>query len=679
MACDESVFQGDDNWGEQIKCLRQEVESLRGEIERTTNSAKSFSSALGSSSNIMKDMLNTIGDMRKRMYEFSKDTSQQYELAEQIAKSYKSVGLSIGLAVDRSKGFSQAFKGAVAEVARFGGDIEDVSRIYEDFADSSGRVRILGKDEVSNIFKLGKAANLVGSEASNLYETLELMGVSNVDATERLEQLIKDSQSIGLNSSKVMKVLSSNMNKMQTYSFSNGVKGMTKMSQLAVKMRMDVGEMLGMADKFYEPEAAIEAAANLQMLGGDIAQAFGDPFETMYLARNKPEELAEKVSGMVEGMMTLNQETGEYEFPAEARMQLKAAGDQLGINVDSMIEMTRQANKIKDVKNKLSTSGMFTDKEMEGIASMAKLEGGEFKVDMYDESGEKITKSIDQLTSGDVEMLMRIPQDEEDYMEKMIDNSMTTNEILKSIEDTFKKTFVEGFDMYQIIEDSSKETMKATRDMTMKSLEASMDWIKDSVVGQLGGLGADSMKKTDEAMAEYIRSLGDFLSEDADLDVDVENGIITITNVTDWNPSGGGGGGGGSASQEQIDKERCEGKPGRVYKNGKCYDSNNNEVTPFAKGGIVTKPTRALIGEAGEAEAVIPLTKLDDFISNQKMEFGNLNISGRLEIVSPDGSTSNLDMSSIKPQIEKMIINQLNGSFRNGGVTSSKERTDYMG
>lgn len=40
------------------------------------------------------------------------------------------------------------------------------------------------------------------------------------------------------------------------------------MAKLAVKMRMDVGEMLGMAGKFYEPEAAIEAAANLQMLGG---------------------------------------------------------------------------------------------------------------------------------------------------------------------------------------------------------------------------------------------------------------------------------------------------------------------------------------------------------------------------------------------------------------------------
>lgn len=33
----------------------------------------------------------------------------------------------------------------------------------------------------------------------------------------------------------------------------------------------------------------------------------------------------------------------------------------------------------------------------------------------------------------------------------------------------------------------------------------------------------------------------------------------------------------------------------------------NIQATPFAQGGIVTGPTRALIGEAGYPEAVIPL------------------------------------------------------------------------
>jgi len=35
----------------------------------------------------------------------------------------------------------------------------------------------------------------------------------------------------------------------------------------------------------------------------------------------------------------------------------------------------------------------------------------------------------------------------------------------------------------------------------------------------------------------------------------------------------------------------------------------------FAEGGIVTQPTMAMIGEAGEAEAVIPLSKLSNMVA----------------------------------------------------------------
>lgn len=38
-----------------------------------------------------------------------------------------------------------------------------------------------------------------------------------------------------------------------------------------------------------------------------------------------------------------------------------------------------------------------------------------------------------------------------------------------------------------------------------------------------------------------------------------------------------------------------------------------NEIPQLAEGGIVTKPTLAMIGEGGESEAVIPLSKMNDF------------------------------------------------------------------
>lgn len=671
MACADDVFLKTDNWGEQIKCLREEIANLKVEIDGATAAQGKFNSKLGSSFNLYKSIGASVNSLKQDMFEFTKSAQRQYDLAEKIAESYKGAALNIGLSVGRSKDFNQQFKLSVAEVAKFGGNIQDVQGIYEDFAESSGRVRILGKDEVANIYKLSKAANLAGSEAANLYETLDLMGVSNADATDRLEQVIKDSQEVGLNSSKVVKTLSNNMNKMQTYSFSSGVKGMTKMAKLAVSMRMDVGEMLGMADKFYQPEAAIEAAANLQMLGGDIAEAFGDPFETMYLARNKPEELAEKVSSMVENMMTFNEETGQYDFPAEARMQLKAAGDQLGINVDSMIEMTRQSAKIKDVKEKLSMTGMFSDKEMEGISNMARMEGGEFKVDMYDEDGKKLTKSLDELNKSDVEMLMKSPQGEEDYMDKMIDNSMTSNELLAAINDSFQKTFVGGVDMYELYEEGSKETIQAVRDMTVKSTTASIDIMRDTLVGEMSSMGVDSIGALDKKMAEAIKGMGSFIDGGDGFNIDSDT-IDVQTGITNVNNSGDGKTPVTSKNLSKTPKEACLSKEGQVWDGDTCKDASGN-IVPMAKGGIVTKPTRALIGEGGEAEAVFPLSKLEKFINTNNTS-SETKVSGTATInINIKSDNNSLDISSLKDTISKTVTKMFNNGGQPDGASLPQE------
>lgn len=49
---------------------------------------------------------------------------------------------------------------------------------------------------------------------------------------------------------------------------------------------------------------------------------------------------------------------------------------------------------------------------------------------------------------------------------------------------------------------------------------------------------------------------------------------------------------------------------------GRYYQTNGYSAAPFADGGIVTRPTLSLIGEAGEKEAVIPLSKIGDVVRN---------------------------------------------------------------
>ena len=643
---------------EQIKQLRKEIDELKGNIQDLNRETDNFNSKIGDSKNVLRDYKDSVKSMVKSMKEFTYDTSRQYKLAEKLAERYKETSINIGLSTRRTGELSKQFKGAAAIIKEFGGDMSEVQAIYQDFAESSGRVRIMGKEEVANIYKLGAATNLMGTESAQLFETLELMGVSNEATTKRMQELVVESQTIGLNSSKVMKALSNNMKSMQTYSFSNGVKGMTEMAKQAVKMRIDVSDILGMSEKFYEPEAAIEAAANLQMLGGDIAEAFGDPFETMYLARNKPEELAQKLQDMTENMLQFNEETGEYGLPAEARMQLKAAGDQLGIDVGKMTEMARQTAKLKDAKNLLSSTGMFSEEEMEGIGNMARMQDGQMVVDFIDENGERQTKALEDLTQGNAEMILKAPQNEEDYMGSMLYEAQTTNQRLKNLNDSFELGFVEDIDVYQQLESSSVKSIKSLRDAVTTSLTNIKDTFDQTQLGEqmekMFGMGANF----DDYMSRMIGSVEDFLSGS---NIDINNvptleidDVTGIFNVKSPNVTFDDGGGINSPNVTVTEGQ------------SDYLSRESGQLVPF------TQEDDVLGAKRGG-----PIDKLLDSAINGgrgggNLGNGNITLNGEIKVTGPAGAIASINASELR----KMVINQINQTERNGGTTSGKQMID---
>jgi hypothetical protein len=431
-----------------IEDLNAKIEILSKTVEDLTRNYEKSNDSLSKTDNLFTDINNTINNIVSNNINFVTNLNRQYDLAESLAESYKQTSVNIGISSKRQDEFGKTFNKSVAAVQEFGGDMQDVKTAYNTFADESGRVRIMSPDEITNIVALEKGTNLVGDSASKLMEKFDLMGVSSENAMKSINQIFVDSQKIGLNASKVVKTLSDNFDTMQRYSFRNGVAGMTEMAKLSVKMRTNISDILGMAEKFYDPESAIETAANLQMLGGDIAAAFGDPIEMMYLARNEPEKLATKLQSITENMMTFNEVTKEYEFPPEVRMQLKAAGDQLGFNTDQIIDMARQTSKIKDIKMKVSSN--ITDDDMrEQIASMAKMKDGKWVIDTKD--GE-LSIDSDKLTKDLVSELTKVPKTQEEAILNTAKEALTTNQYLKSIDDKFKTTFVSEANIYNAVE-----------------------------------------------------------------------------------------------------------------------------------------------------------------------------------------------------------------------------------
>jgi hypothetical protein len=470
----------DDNEKTLLDCLTRAVNKQISAKEKASKSASEFVSKIGEGVTLVSSITQSFKNSQIQLAKFLKDYQAQYRLGEDIAKSYKKLSVNIGIGYQNQELLGKSFQDSLIKVRELGGDFEDVNAIYTKFADQSGRVRVLDDEEVQRIFAIEKATGLMGDSAAALAERFDLVGIGSEDFSNNIEQVMKDSQKMGLNSSKVVKVLSDNFESMQRMSFRGGVKAMTEMSKLAVKMRMDIGDMLGMADKFYEPEAAIEAAAQMQLLGGDIANAFGDPIQMMYEARNAPEEFMKRVGGATEGMVKFNEESGQFDMVAENRQKLMGMADALGINKDKLIDTAFQMSKMKKIKMDVG-GNLFDEDTMDKIASIAKFDktSGQWTVDV---AGDEI--AVKDLDASQIEKALASPTTEKDAIMETAKASMTTNQLLGALVKSNEAAIVRQTRVYEALEKGLDPLIKSTSEADKKIVEGLGDAIKESQFGQ---------------------------------------------------------------------------------------------------------------------------------------------------------------------------------------------------
>jgi hypothetical protein len=73
---------------------------------------------------------------------------------------------------------------------------------------------------------------------------------------------------MGLNATKVIKNIQSNMKLLNKTNFKDGVKGLEAMGKLATKLGVKMDFAAGMSDKLWDIEGAVDMSAQLQVMGG---------------------------------------------------------------------------------------------------------------------------------------------------------------------------------------------------------------------------------------------------------------------------------------------------------------------------------------------------------------------------------------------------------------------------
>lgn len=318
----------------------------------------------------------------------------------EIEDRVKKVGRSVGLSHEQVRGYQLSIMNNYGTMAaRLGMTIEELTKFQENYSKSTGRAITLTKEQVTSLASVSK---MVGDVATNkMVENMDDFGASTKTATSYLAINMARAKASGLDAQKASEAFANNVKMASKFNFSEGINGISKMTLLSQQLKFNMESIGNAAEKFQSIEGAISTSANLQVLGGTFAQAFGNPLEAMNMALLDMEGFTQKVIDSVKGKAFFDREKGMMDMSALDKQYLRAASKELGISYDELFNMATQPGKIREVERQLDKSQNFSKDDMAFIANKAQYdpESGTFKMSYFDaETGKEENVEVDKIS-----------------------------------------------------------------------------------------------------------------------------------------------------------------------------------------------------------------------------------------------------------------------------------------
>jgi hypothetical protein len=324
----------------------------------------------------IKSLKKSLTDAVKDMLDPNRFTTFYEKLEDTATKTSRSISLGIA-------GYNTQLKQTMFDVysstIRFGGEIQDTTDYMSSLASTMGKLPSIQGDVVKNAVALSKLTGLSVKEIGQYAGEFANIGLGQVDAMNRLNKIYTTAKKYGVDAQKLTKTVTENLTKANTYGFKNGVAGLTKMAAEAQKLGLKMDNIFKIAEDALDPEKAIEMAAGMQMLGGNVG-ALADPFRLMYLAQNDIEGLKNEFVKAAESSAIFNEQTGEFQITGEQMRRLRAQADQLGVSYDEIAETAIRAKKEQMVMSKIPLVGGLTEDEKKVITGLAEINNGKVQI-----------------------------------------------------------------------------------------------------------------------------------------------------------------------------------------------------------------------------------------------------------------------------------------------------------
>ena len=386
-----------------------------------------------------------------------------------------------GMAGDFATGFKDTIMSVVPEAQKLGISFDDVKNSTQSMVVNSQKFATYQGETILNALKISAA---YGQSAKYLLENTEGfrdVGISLSDASGLMEKAGKQSIAQGLSARATTKNITENLKELNAFGFKNGVEGLSKMVREAQALNFDMKETFGLAKKLYDPEGAIDLAANLQVIGG----AFGDlndPIKLMYDATNNVESLQTSILGAARSLATYNAEQGRFEVTGANLRRAKAMSDALGI---SMEQLTSSAVKGQLKMQALSEIDVFnlSDDQKEFVSNLATMKEGVIGFELPKKLQEdlKVNQSFIAASSLSASQLTKLAEAQKRLADRTTDDVIrdqytvatqtlnSINAILLTV-GNMAKGGIDNSDIYNTVLKRAKSANKSMDEMTPEEI-----------------------------------------------------------------------------------------------------------------------------------------------------------------------------------------------------------------
>tara|TARA_B100000927_G_scaffold258117_1_gene226381 strand:+ start:2630 stop:5227 length:2598 start_codon:yes stop_codon:yes gene_type:complete len=395
-----------------LKYLERENKEKREGLNNLKESVKE--------ANKLKSIARSTGSFVKK---WGWDKLKSYGIFD-MDKAIRNASRSMALGNNQFESFSKNLSTAADSTVMMGVNVTQLAKMQQGYSKEIGRSVRLTQGGLKAMAGLAEGTGLGEQFAIGMASAMDNFGVGAEASADLVEKTMNISGQMGVNGQAAAQALQKNLKLAQRYNFKGGVKALGKMSADAVRLKLDMDGIAGLADKVFRPEGAIEMAAQLSVMGGEFAK-LGDPMTLMFKARNDFEGFAKDIGKATSEFVEFNKETGSFEVMGGlARDRMRELSKITGISVDKMQEMAVQQKKLETIGG--ITPVNFEEKDKEFLSSIAEYSEDKkgFTINL---GGQE--KLISQLRASDLESI----RSKEQTLEERAEASRSFDETIKDL------------------------------------------------------------------------------------------------------------------------------------------------------------------------------------------------------------------------------------------------------